>query len=753
MTIMWRALSVLFASALCPGQGLILPEPAPDQRRFPANPAVETGLLQVRTEIHDGAATTTLTQTLKNRTGAQQEAWWMLPVPRGSLADRFTLTVGGVAMQGEVLDAAKARSIYEEIVRRRRDPGLLEYMGDGCLRARVFPIPPQGEVQVAVRYTQLLSPTDGVTTYRFPLRSAWLDGIGPEKLAFVVAVQSTVPIKTVWSPLQELSIARDGDHRVLASAEYARQALPARDLELHFGVADQDFGASVLTWRRPGEPGYFVAWLAPKRDWPAQPDLVRSVNLVIDTSGSMAGEKMQQARAAVRAFVSSLAPGDWFNVIPFSTDARPFFAAPVPADEQHRDEALAKVDQLEARGGTNIEAALEAALKAAAPAAGAAGAGVVPITVFLTDGLPTVGTTDVDALLRAVKAQNSARSRVFVLGVGHDVNTRLLDTLAADHGGDRDYVQPGEDIEHKSSSLFRKLSGPVMTDVRLQIDGLEVTEQEPRQLPDLFVQGQLAVVGRYRGEGSKAIRLRGMVGRQAKEYVFEATFPPAQAQHDWLPALWAQRRVAALLDAIRLHGQNAELVAEVTRLGKEFGIVTPFTSHLVVEESTKVATARGEAPGAAVPRDGRADERLRQEWRRAGLEAPAADAPLPELQSEAKKEADRAAFALAHDAETGAAAVEQSVMLVRLARDQYRADGSAVALLHRRIGGRSFHLVQGVWVDAAFTAAMQPALRRVAAFSDDYFALLLRRPELAAVLAFSTRMVVVDGGEAIEIVE
>ncbi len=757
--------SALLLQALAPCQGLVVPALPPALVPLPQWPiratpvaAVTTGLLQVRTEVRDGAATTTLTQTFRNSSLQPQETWWLLPLPAGASADRFTLTVGGMTMPGEVLDANAARTVYEEIVRKRRDPGLLEYLGNGCLRARVFPIPPQGELQVAVRYAQLLDSSNGVTTIRFPVRSAWLDGIGPEKFSFVVDVLSQAAIKAVWSPQSELAIARDGDHRLLASVEYGSGAAPQRDLQLHFGLADQDFGASLLTYRRTGaaaidQPGYFVVWLAPKRDWPQQPNITRSVNLVLDTSGSMAGEKIQQARAAVRAFLQSLAAGDSFNVIPFSTDARPFFPEPVLADRQHRDEAMQKVDQLEARGGTNIGEALAFAMAHAMPA-GVAGAAIVPITIFLTDGLPTVGTTDVDALLQANRSGNTSRSRVFVFGVGNDVNTRLLDTLAADSRGDRDYVQPGEDIEQKTSNLFAKLSGPVLTDLQVTVDGMALEDVEPRSLPDLFVQGQLAIVGRYRGNGAKAIRLRGKVGGVAKEYVFDATFPSTATQHDWLPSLWAQRQIAALLDAIRMHGQSPELVAEVTRLGKEFGIVTPFTSHLVVEEGLRVAAVRGFAPGARLPTDAETQERLRRDWGRAGLAAPPPSTDLPAIAAAAKAQADQSGARLLQRTESGHEAVAESVMLLSLAQNQFADEDSAVGLLHRRIADRTFHLVDGVWVDGAFADAMRATLRKVPAFGDEYFALLRSQPGLAAVLAFSTRIVVVtDAGAAIEITE
>ena len=754
--IIRRALAAASLCALAPCQGIFVPGPVerPSGRLpGPMPVAVETAFLQIKTTIVDGAATTELRQTLKNRTPVPQEAWWLLPLPPDATADRFTLSVNGQETQGEVLDSQRARGIYEEIVRKRRDPGLLEYLGGGLLRARVFPIPPQGEVQVAVRYVELLRPSDGVTTWRFPVRAAWSEGTGPQRLGLAVDIRSALPIKTVWSPCPGLDLVRDGEHHVRASLELDRGAPPPRDLALHYGTSEQDFGAHVLTFRPAGADGYFLLLLAPRRDWPVEAELARSINLVLDTSGSMAGEKIAQARAAVRTFLQSLAPRDYFNVIPFSTDARPFFGEPVPASKDNVQQALARVDELAARGGTNIDEALTQAFQHATPDCSKRRDGapeLVPITVFLTDGLPTVGITDVDQLLQKARAQNGSKARVFVFGVGHDVNTRLLDTLAQETRGDRDYVQPGEDIEQKTSALFTKLSGPVMTDLQLAIDGIAVSDQEPRLLPDLFVQGQLAVVGRYRGEGHRAIRLQGRIGKDRREYVFEATFPASARTHDWLPSLWAQKRVAALLDAIRLNGQQQELVAEVTRLGKEFGIVTPYTSHLVVEEGAQIQQFRGVVGGGAL--DEAVRERLQRDWERAGITPPGAPpAELLEVQEKAKEEARLARAAAAATADSGAAAVEKSTVLHVLADGLAAPARGATALLHQRVRDRSFHLVQGVWVDAGFTAAMQDKVQKIAAFSDAYFALLAARPHLAVYLACSPAMVVVDGEEAFEI--
>ncbi|GAB4163413.1 MAG: hypothetical protein Fur0037_29110 [Planctomycetota bacterium] len=749
-----RAAAAASLTAALGSQGLVF-----DRRPIPDR-ALDVALLKVRASIRDGTSTTEIAETIRNRGGRVEEAIWMLPLPRGAAADRFAMTVNGQTVEGEVLDAGRARRVFEEIVRKRRDPGLLEYLGCGMLRARVFPIPPRGEVEVQVRYSEILAESGGITTWRFPIRSAFLDERGPERFSLLVELESKTPIKTVFSPLEGIEISRTGEHRARASLELDGRRVPERDLSLHYGLSEKDFGLHMLA-HREGRDGYFAMMLAPKRDWPAQMDIARAINLVLDTSGSMSGEKIEQARGAVRAFLSSLDPKDCFNVIPFSTEARPFFPAPVPATKQNIEEAMARVAEIAARGGTNIEEALRESLVHALPETERDGPRLVPITVFLTDGQPTVGTTNIDRLVEGARKDNSHGARIFVFGVGADVNTRLLDTLAEDGRGARDYVMPGEDIEVKSASLFEKLSGPVMTDVRIAFEGVSALDIEPKTLPDLFKTSVLTIVGRYRGEGRHAIRLTGVVGSERRQYEFEAAFPDQQSGNDWIPALWAQRRVARLLDAIRINGRNPELVQEVTRLGKEFGIVTPYTSHLILEEGQQIARWRGLGGDSifglsAGDRDGA--ERLRREWGRAGFDAASVPNSPPDFETLDRKSLEEAKSAKAklvsQSAETGAEAVRDSSVLALRRASGYVVRSSpdaAIQMSHHRIGERQFHLVGGVWIDRAFTAEMKQKIRRIEAFSDAYFALLAERPRLARVLAFSTKILVVDGDEVFEI--
>jgi Ca-activated chloride channel family protein len=748
--ILRSALALPFAAALC-AQGFVF-EPVPDLQRMPhlrPPQPVRATLLQVGAQITDGVATTELRQTFRNDGDAIAEATWLLPLPPGAVADKFTMTVGGKEMPAEVLDAQRARAIYEEIVRKQRDPGLLEYMGHGLLRARVFPIPARGEVIVHVRWQSVLPQSGGLHEWRLPLRAVGGTGFAAEKASIDVKIQSKSALKNVWTPFPGAEVLRKGDYEARVSLECKAGQIPEHDLSVFYGLNEQAFGIHLLTYRRQGQDGYYLMLLSPKQDWSDQPRVPRTITLVLDTSGSMQGQKIVQARDALRFFVRSLQPGDSFNVIPFSTEARPFFDGIRPADAEHVQKAMAEIDKIEARGGTNIEDALSSAFRTA-PAAG-----TLPIVVFLTDGLPTVGTTDVDQLLALAAGKNEQKARVFVFGVGSDVNTRLLDTLAEKTRGERDYVRESENIEVKTGTLFEKLSHPVLTNVALKVDGIDVVDQMPKELPDLFRGGRVLAHGRYRGDGHRAIRLSGVVEGRTREYVFEQTFPAVATEHGFVATLWAQKKIAVLLDAIRLHGQQKELVDEVKRLGTEFGIVTPFTSHLIVEEGMRVAQALGHDLNLQHRFGGDDGDRgrVQRDLERAGVPAaPVATGPATggALGDEAKKAKET--LARLAEVQTGADAVEQSVMLgVALRGTPMAPTNQATALLARRVHDKTFYVSNGVWVDAAFTPALKDKLRQVEAYGDDYFALLREKPELARYLAFSSRLIVVLGDLVLEV--
>ncbi len=738
--------------------------------------------LAAEVAIVDGVGSTTLRQTWRNDGDVQAEATWVLPLPPGAVADGFRMTVNGVELSGEVLDANQARGIYESIVRRRRDPGLLEYLGRGCLRARIFPIPPRGEVRADVTFRQILPELLGLRRWSFALGAAGAEGLAPEQVLLDLTLRSKRALKNVFSPSPLVRVIQKDDHEARASFEGYPGQLPGGELALFHGLTEQEFGLDLLTHRRWGDAeATFLMLISPRRAWERDQTLKKSLVFVLDTSGSMEGKKLEQARGALRLFLQALSPEDRFDVIPFSMEPEPFFGRPVAATAENVSQALARTAALVAGGGTNIGDSLARGLMLGADPER------VPIVVFLTDGLPTVGEKDAQKILANVRAQNAQHARLFVFGVGSDVDVHLLDTLAAENGGARDYVRDHESIEDKTGALFAKLSHPVMSELALTIDGVATSRMVPSRLPDLFIGDRLELLGRFTGEGSHVIRLSGVVSGERREYVYEASFtPPGGMELSFVPVLWAERRIGALLDAIRLNGTNPELVAEIERLGREFRIVTPYTSHLILEQglgpivrgqsgpSTPGPGAPG-APGGAPgtrPATGGGDhgdawflgsgergrepslDQLALRLRDAGvLPAEAPPAELARLAGAIARElmdSERRWNELGQG--DGADAVEESVYLARLVAQGRTADDRGLAeLFTRRVQDKVFTLRNGRWIDQACADELPATRTIVAAFSQEYFDLLAARPALAPYFAFSERLVVELAGQVFEV--
>jgi Ca-activated chloride channel family protein len=770
---------------------------------------------RVVVEVVDGLATVELTLGLRNDGDRIGEADWILPLPDDAVADRFVTRIGDAPpLEGEVLDATRARGVYEAIVRRRRDPGLLEFAGRGCLRARLFPIPAQGQAEVKVRWRQVLPDLNRLTRWSLPLAAAGVDGRAPEQVSFAVEVRSRSPIRTALSPTPGADVRITDEGRVVASFENRPGEPLPNELALYYGLADEAFGLHLLAQRQDAaQDGHFALLISPKRDFDDREIPPRAVTFVVDVSGSMKGQKIAQARGALRQFLQGLRPVDRFDVVPFSTEATPFFGRPVPASAENVAAALERVARLEASGGTNLEQALVRGLPEVTGDDGA-----VPMCVLLSDGLPTVGQTDVGRLRAQASELITMRSaRVFVLGVGHDLHTVLLDDLAEVGRGVRQYVRPDEDIEEKASDLLTKIAEPVMTDLALSIDGAGVGRTTPARLPDLFAGGRLVVTGRYATPGRHTVRLRGRVGEVEREYLFEATFLATESAHEFVPKLWATRRVATLLDEIRRNGAHDELLDEVRALGVEFQIVTPYTAHLVVEDALGVGGPlevpppgggggrhggpgpsgpvqpgpsgpstpgpAGPATGGPAPRGGPyrgpADTLPSGSAGVAAIAAGLRDAgvlprdatpdQLEALALQVAREMNRAAADLSGlgAGASGARAVDDSVLLARLSgatlatgSDQFFMGGGRVASAQeailarfvRKVADKVFQLREGVWTDRALAAdRAYPKVTRVVAFSDEYFAMLRARPELGRYVALSERMRIVLGDEVFEI--
>jgi len=580
-----------------------LPPPAanvvvPQRRVFSSvagGPIRITGVT-VGAVIVEQVATTTLDISLENPGPARTEAELVVPVPAGVAVRTFAFEGAAAEPTAQVLPAGQAGQLYNAIVAKARDPALLEFVGAQVIRSSVFPLEAHGKQKVRLTYEQVLSRDGRRIDYELP-RTAALDYDIPWDIA--VKITSPTPIATVYSPTHALETVRGARGTVSVRTTAESRCVPG-SFRLSYLLADEGVTATLLAYPDPdsADAGYFLllAGLPPAGADTPRTTQPRELTLVIDHSGSMGGGKLDQARAAALQVLEGLAEGESFNIIAYHDSVTTLFAQPVRKAAPSLRGARDFLQRLNPGGGTNLHAALVEALRPPPLAE------TLPLVLFLTDGLPTTGVTAEVEIRRVATEQNPHQRRVFTFGVGADVNTPLLSSIALETRAQATFILPGEDVEVKVADVFKKLKGPMLTDVALRADtdgalaAPRVTELLPARLPDLFEDDQLVLLGRYHGTAPLAFTLRGTYLGQPREFRLRFDLDSASTRNAFVPRLWASRQIAALIDDIRQMGADPrqaaassadprlkELTDEIVRLSTEFGILTEYTAFLARE--------------------------------------------------------------------------------------------------------------------------------------------------------------------------
>jgi len=650
--------------------------------------AIEKVRSAVQVTVTGRAARVMVEEWFRNGGALLDEASYLYPLPGEAVFSDFSLWQGDRELKGEPMDAAQARAIYEEIVRRKRDPALIELAGHGLLRARVFPIGPGETRKITLRYTQMLDRVGDAWRFRY---TAGTGAGAAASSSFRMQVDSAARFGDPYSPTHRLSTSRSDDRILLTLADSNTRG----DLELFLPLTRNLVGMSLVTSQPVGEDGFFMLLLAPGRT--ETPSLRRDLVAVLDVSGSMSGDKLDQAKAALAQLLGTLRSGDRFRVVTFGSGVRRYAVGWTDVSADNVRAAQEWVRRVDTDGGTNIAGALTEAF-AEPPADGRLG-----VVVFLTDGMATVGETDPERIADQAE-RGRGPFRVFAFGIGYDVNTYLLDRLTERARGVTEYIRPGGDIEQAVGSLAAKVASPVLTDLAVRADGVELYDLQPHTLPDLFGGDELVVFGRYRGAGSpkgvpdgpgeRVVTVTGRRSEREERFSTGARFGSEQPGTDYIQQLWAARKAGALSSDIRLHGQNPEIVNELKRLALRYGILTEYTSYLVQEPNQVV------------------NNRLMREYR----------APAPQDQAGA----DAVQRSRAEKALSGSLHLE--AVVVTAAADSVSARGAAMQNRTQRIGGRMFVWRDSVWTDIAHGDSLRVV--RVVAYSDAYFALLRALPEL-----------------------
>jgi Ca-activated chloride channel family protein len=722
----------------------------------------EVSEVSLDARIRDQVAEVQLSQTFHNPGSFPLEAEFLFPLPDDGAVQNFVLLVDGRELPGRLLPKDEARRIYEDIVRTKRDPALLEYMGRGLYRTSVFPIPAGADRKVTMRYTQVCRRDRDIVEFTYPFASQKFTAKPIRRLSLTVRVESRDAIKSVYCPSHDADVRRDGDHEARVSLS-RYDTTPSTDFRLVYTLADGALGASVLSTRpTSSEDGYFLLLASPQVRAADVKPAPKTVVFVLDRSGSMAGKKIEQARNALKFVLANLRDDDTFNIVVYDDRVETFRPELQRYSPRTREEAERFVENVREGGSTNIDDALKTAL------------GMIPdssrpgYVLFLTDGLPTAGETRETAIADHCRSANRSKARVFAFGVGYDVNARLLDRLSGGNSGASEYVKPDEDIESHVSRFYSRFTSPVLADVRVGFSGVDVNRTYPRDLPDLFDGGQLLVAGRYSRSGPTTLRVTGKVAGERRSYEFpvELASSDRTASYGFVETVWATRRVGDLIDQIDLHGRNSELVDELVSLSKKYGILTPYTSFLADErvqlharvdnlrraneslnELSVVTGASGVDQRAYKQNLKDAQNVAASEPGLYRMETRVAGAPAAGNQPGENSKAGYGGFG----AQTGQA--QGPVVAGRVAGGYTKARGAQAGQPNspadnvRRVGGKTFYRKGRLWVDSTVTPEQEASAVVVRQFSDDYFKLArAQEAEQNQYLAFDEAVVVnIDG--------
>ena len=732
------------------------PTPRPPRPFPPPHPycfaPLEVNYVKVNTHITDQVAVTAVDQEFHNPNPARLEGTFVFPVPKGAHINKFTMEIDGKQVEAEMLPAEKARHIYEDIVRKLKDPALLEYAGRDLFKVRIFPIEPNSNKRITLSYTELLKADHGLVSYTLPLNTEKFSAKPIRNVSVKVDLETKRPLKSIYSPSHSVEVKRRGATQATAGYE-ATDVQPDTDFALYFAPEQDEIGVNLLTHRQNGEDGYFLLLASPGVDVKEKQVVTKDVTFVLDTSGSMAGKKLEQAKKALQFCIENLNDGDRFEIIRFSTEVEPLFDKLVKATEANRGRANNFIRDLKPIGGTAIDDALRKAL-ALRP-----GQDDRPfVVIFLTDGCPTIGTTDEDQIVANVKKENEGRTRVFCFGIGTDVNTHLLDRITEDTRAVSQYVLPEEDLEVKVSNFFSKIKEPVLANPTLKFTGgVHATKLYPSPLPDLFRGEQLVLLGRYSGKGDAAVIVEGTVNGAARKFTYEVSFPEDAPESEFIPRLWATRRVGYLLDEIRLHGENAELRDEVSELARKHSIVTPYTAYLILEDETHRNVPMASRSLQNFDGDRGARQEASQAWNafkdaregetavanaRYGMALRSADAAAPAAVGGVVE--SRRALGLSSAAGRASAAPLAEESKERLV---------AYAQQSQFVAGKSFFLNGQQWIDSAVQKQPNAKHVRIQFGSAEYFDLVAQKPQVSPWLALGQKVQFVLGDTVYDICE
>lgn len=709
----------------------------PKKDRCTTCPPIQEYLLELKAQETDiyinhnkGTALIKSVQTFYNPTNKRVEGQFVFPFPPNADPSSLGISINGRPLPSQKLSADAAIGFIQNLVLEQETPELLEFIGQDLYLLDLPSLATYSDVNIKMTYLEPLSEKDGLVEFIYPINLYQSNRIPIANVVFDVEVESGFSLSNLYSPTHPIEAVLSTVNKGVCRFE-ENNFLPTSDFVLQFSTATQDLEANMMSFKEvQTEEGYFQIEISPAIEMQSLEIIEKDITFVLDCSGSMVGEKMEQAKRALSFCVENLNKGDRFNIVTFSTKAESLYNQFRPYNEQALIDAKSYISLLKATGGTNMEKALHLALRTNKQP------NRPNMVVFITDGKPTLGITKVEPLIGLIKKLNTSKAKIFTFGIGDDLNTRLLERIVEETKSYLTYIGTGENIELKVSSFYTKVSSPVLTDVSLQVEGIDASNISPEDIPDLYMGNPLIIYGKYQDEEKTRLTLSGnMKNGERRQFTYDLEFNETST-NDYIPPIWASRRIGAILVEMQENKETSKLKTELAVLARRYGILTPYTVHLVAEEEKKDKAL----PNLLVQNNFSKD--LLENTKETYLKM------LKEQEGANSVQSSRSINKMIQATTLHEIAPAQDKLNI----EDKKGNIQIFAQQIKTCGGRAFYQTQNGWIDGMITNDMKVE-QRLLLNSPQYYQLLEESPQLKDYYALGKKVRFVFEGKYYEVFE
>ena len=588
-------------------------------------PALKTDL---NVDIEGDLAGVTVVQTFINPTQEPLHATYLFPMNKDAAVYGMQMEISNEIVEAKIKKIEKAKKIFKKAKKEGKTASLLTQHRPNMFTQKIANLIPGMPIKVTLKYAQTINKVDNEYQLVVPLvvgpryqplgsgkaplvvdqniavgvkkvRSDSTYGqweieslpkypsvFGPnaqfqvdrERVSVKVNIKAGIPITNVYSHTHELDVSGTEKDKVVTLSD--GRTIDNKDFVLNYRLTGKSTQASILTHRKEKD-GYFSLLIEPPTAPQNQDITAREMIFVLDTSGSMSGEPMNASKVFMRHALKTLRPDDYFRIINFGSRSHEFTNSPIRATQNNLYRGQKHIDSLNANGGTEIVPAIKHAFSS--PLINR----TLRIVVFLTDGYVSNESAVMQLINEKIKG-----ARIYAFGVGTSVNRYLLSEMGRIGHGFARYIDPTENSEEVAIKLARTLSSPLLTDISIDWNKLNVSEVTPEIIPDLFSGDSIRIQGKYEGTGLQTIRVNGKVQGREASLPLQVNLPQENfydASTSTIPLVWARSKISDYMRQLntKSNGSNKkfsddELKFKVTTLGLDHSLATKWTAFVAV---------------------------------------------------------------------------------------------------------------------------------------------------------------------------